>query len=81
MILFPASPVLNEIYTDTTGNRWQWDGFGWNNLGRELKASGIPNDSDIKGTTVKDALNNIYGYFQQLAPEIIITEIQVEWEA
>jgi hypothetical protein len=51
MILFPASPVLNEIYTDPTGNRWQWDGFGWNNLGREL----IIKHED---TTERDALNS-----------------------
>jgi hypothetical protein len=54
MILFPASPVLNEIYTDTTGNRWQWDGFGWNNLGREL----IIKHED---TTERDALNSHTG--------------------
>ena len=27
---FPASPTLDEIYTDpTTGNRWKWDGTKW----------------------------------------------------
>jgi hypothetical protein len=67
MILLPSNPTLNQIWIDpATGNRWQWDGFGWNNLGRELKASGIPNDSDLKGTTVKDALDNTKGYFASL---------------
>jgi hypothetical protein len=38
-VKFPASPAINDIYTDPTGNRWKWNGSGWDNLGKLLELS------------------------------------------
>jgi len=46
-IVFPSSPTVDQIYTDSTTNKsWKWNGNGWDYLGKNM-ATDVLTEADV----------------------------------